>query len=789
MPKNNEEFQEYRCSITGQIMIDPVFTADGFTYEREAIENWLKTHNTSPETNLALEHRNLTNNQRMRSDILGLLSKQPELYDQGEVYLPKSWVRQCVMAIKNNQPLEVQKWLAKDRRLLTLKLEDDSTALHLACEFSSPELVDVLLKTLKQRNQSIIPGAVGFKPLHLNALLDRALTNGDQAQCELLLRLGAKVEQPEASTQNSLLHRMVIKNNQPAVRWLLDQKAVLESCNREGNTPLLLSVIQRNANLTEFLLKMKANPQVKNTQDENPFYIAVGKGDVETARLLVAAGANLSLSCGTAQLNPLHIVSERGDVEMLRYLLQTRAAALIDVQNANGDTPLHLAVRAEQESIIPLLLEAGAYHKIKNEQDRTPIKLARTQQKPKLANLIVQTVRGLKQARTEKMQAKLKETDRLHQVVTEQASKIVHLEAALQSQGQSFKTRLSDAQREQARKIEQLEAALRREANNALEKQGKGFETQLSDVQKEQTRKIAQLEAALGRESTQTVELKNALESQGRGFKTMQKTMQPALHQFQVNETKRLEEKRIVILEFLRLVAEGEQEKAEAMLRVNPALALASGDVTDLSKRTFKNITGFQYAVWALDWHMWTMIRKYLPPEEAQRQAQGFETGAWVIQHGVHANLNTLIQAYQTTLDLYNAGKYAEANTAWVRQVGGAQLLLPAHVVNEYCHPTRPFHPLPNFKEASGLPRSRVLGWECGSPSVKDWEASTLGDRSAAMRGASAFTSGVGWHGGGVSVAGTPDHKALSELSSTRTAQRQELITELKTRSAQRNVA
>lgn len=39
--------------------------------------------------------------------------------------------------------------LDKDRRLLTIKLENESTALKLACEFSSPELVDKLLKTLK----------------------------------------------------------------------------------------------------------------------------------------------------------------------------------------------------------------------------------------------------------------------------------------------------------------------------------------------------------------------------------------------------------------------------------------------------------------------------------------------------------------------------------------------------------------------------------------------------------------------------------------------------------------
>ncbi|HQW58495.1 MAG TPA: hypothetical protein PK583_06035, partial [Gammaproteobacteria bacterium] len=138
---------------------------------------------------------------------------------------------------------------------------------------------------------------------------------------------------------------------------------------------------------------------------------------------------------------------------------------------------------------------------------------------------------------------------------------------------------------------------------------------------------------------------------------------------------------------FLQFVAEGEQDKAEAILKSNPNLVLLSGDVIDLSKRTFTGITGFQYAVWALDWHMWTMIRKYLPDELAWEQAQECETGPWVRHHGTHAQhiLDNLIRALQVTIDLYNPKKNSEGDAAWVQQVGGAQLLLPAHVMNEYC--------------------------------------------------------------------------------------------------------
>ncbi len=784
MPKDNQIPAKYLCSITGQIMIDPVMAGDGYTYEREAIEQWLQTHDTSPRTNEKLDHKKLTANHDKRSDILDFLDSHPELYEGDEIYLPTAWVAECVTAIKGNQLQAVQRWLDKDKRLLTLKLEDDATALHLACEFSSPELVDTLLKNLKQKNQSVQPGAVGFKSVHLNVLLERALTSGDSIQCELLLRLGAEVEQPEAATQNTLLHRMVINDNSEAVSWLLEQKAVLESRNTEGNTPLLLSVIHNHTKLAEFLLKNNANPQVKNTEQQSPvliallsqnapmlcllvgadkaalpslhlalelndneiikallkekigdieaqdeqqrtpFYNAVERSNLEAAALLLTQGANPTVSCGAAQLNTLHIATEHGDIEMLRYLLQTRAVALIDMQNAKGDTPLHLAVQAGHDTVIPLLLEAGAYPKIKNEQDQTPIELARMQQKPKLANLIVQTVRGLKQN-------KLKETDKLHQVVAEQASEIANLKNALQSQGQGFKAQISDMQA----KIEKLEHPLQPASSSSP--------------------------TLIFRPTSPSVSFHMP-------------AVTPKVNQKEVEE-------------FLRLVAEGEQDKAEAMLKRNPALALVPGDVTDLSKRTFNGITAFQYSVWALDWHMWTMIRKYLPPEEAQRQAQGFETGAWVRSHGVHANLNTLIQAYQTTLDLYNAEEYDEGNTAWVQQVGGAQLLLPAHVINEYCHPTRPMYPTPNFKDALVLPRSRKI--DEGEWFTASYSGGMLGEKFGVGRASSMWATRIASVYDGYGCMVSRDRDSVRALTSARTAQREELVAELKPRVTQRKAA
>lgn len=51
-----------------------VIAADGFTYERSAIENWLKSNDCSPMTNEKLAHKNLDPNLLIK-EILNSISE------------------------------------------------------------------------------------------------------------------------------------------------------------------------------------------------------------------------------------------------------------------------------------------------------------------------------------------------------------------------------------------------------------------------------------------------------------------------------------------------------------------------------------------------------------------------------------------------------------------------------------------------------------------------------------------------------------------------------------------
>lgn len=53
-----------------EVMTDPCVAADGYTYDRKAIEAWLKENDTSPMTDLPFPHKFLVPNYTLLSAIM-----------------------------------------------------------------------------------------------------------------------------------------------------------------------------------------------------------------------------------------------------------------------------------------------------------------------------------------------------------------------------------------------------------------------------------------------------------------------------------------------------------------------------------------------------------------------------------------------------------------------------------------------------------------------------------------------------------------------------------------------
>eukprot|EP00041_Stephanoeca_diplocostata_P039392 m.1620390 g.1620390 ORF g.1620390 m.1620390 type:complete len:789 (+) comp25383_c0_seq37:330-2696(+) len=68
-PHSLPQGHPFACPISLDIMTDPVTTADGQSYERSAIEHWLRNRDTSPATGAPLPNKTVTPNVALRNSI------------------------------------------------------------------------------------------------------------------------------------------------------------------------------------------------------------------------------------------------------------------------------------------------------------------------------------------------------------------------------------------------------------------------------------------------------------------------------------------------------------------------------------------------------------------------------------------------------------------------------------------------------------------------------------------------------------------------------------------------
>jgi hypothetical protein len=164
----------------------------------------------------------------------------------------------------------------------------------------------------------------------------------------------------------------------------------------------------------------------------------------------------------------------------------------------------------------------------------------------------------------------------------------------------------------------------------------------------------------------------------------------------------------------LRQVVQGEHDAIGSILNKDTSLLFTRSKVTDCSGRIFDNVSAFEYALWALDKHMWSRMIACIPTNEKNIKVfeKLIEQYNKVNTIGVTYRLNgktiteqhfdfknTIIKELQTQVDSINTPgikNWDAIDNQWRWGVGRAQKLLPMHVVYEYCS-DEPFYPVPKF--------------------------------------------------------------------------------------------
>lgn len=155
--------------------------------------------------------------------------------------------------------------------------------------------------------------------------------------------------------------------------------------NNEGNTPLHLCSASKTQ--LEWLIEQinsKEILSVKNKEDLNAIEYATQKGDVERVVNLWNVYKKFEIPLRLVNIidnNSNSILHSIASSEEFGYLIsqfidEFKENDKIDLQNVNGDSALHIAIRCDNVEVVEKLIQSGSSLQLKNNNDQSPIEIA-----------------------------------------------------------------------------------------------------------------------------------------------------------------------------------------------------------------------------------------------------------------------------------------------------------------------------------------------------------------------------------------------------------------------------
>lgn len=157
------------------------------------------------------------------------------------------------------------------------------------------------------------------------------------------------------SAGNTPLHIALIKDSSfDYIKFLVETGADVNARNKDGDSVLFLAVRKNKKDVGDLLLSKNADIFASNTENNSPLRIALTQGGDVQDWLITSQTLNASDGSGNS---PLHYACEWKLDEAVSALIQK--GANVNAVNANGESALFAAVKADSPSTINILVENG----------------------------------------------------------------------------------------------------------------------------------------------------------------------------------------------------------------------------------------------------------------------------------------------------------------------------------------------------------------------------------------------------------------------------------------------
>ena len=269
------------------------------------------------------------------------------------------------LAVQRNQPKEVEKLIKEGANYSAKENKTLRTAMHVAAEVGAVEI----LFQLSSRDRRLLQQKdyEGNTPLHY------AAAAGQVEAIEWLVRRCAHKNETNNVGLTPFMFCVVFKQMR-AMFTLYKLEADIYAEDIFGESALHIAAATCGS-FCKPLLEWGLKPNVRGNEDKTPLHYAAMRGDWLAIKALLDGKAypnNLDRACRT----PLHYAAKKSDLAVDALLQAGKNKVKLDVQDMDGNTPLHLSLTYGKVPAALALIEAGSQYKIKNKDGDTARDLA-----------------------------------------------------------------------------------------------------------------------------------------------------------------------------------------------------------------------------------------------------------------------------------------------------------------------------------------------------------------------------------------------------------------------------
>ena len=176
---------------------------------------------------------------------------------------------------------------------------------------------------------------------------------------------GMSVAEPDGRLADAAM-----KRDTAAVRTLLQQKVDVNAPGKDGTPALHWLVRVDDLETARLLIGAGADAKLADRYGVTPLYLACSNGNAAMVRLLLDAGADPNSADPTGE-TALMTAAHAGDIDAVKVLLD-RGAKVDTRDPAFQQTALMVAVRENHPEVVQLLIERGANVNAKTRTGETP---------------------------------------------------------------------------------------------------------------------------------------------------------------------------------------------------------------------------------------------------------------------------------------------------------------------------------------------------------------------------------------------------------------------------------